>query len=275
MKFTKPIDEIEEMLPELSKEERRKLPKKWEKLGDVLVIKIPDELRGKEKTIARAYAKALKCREVLEDRGIYGKERKPKMLHLYGNGKTETVHMENGIKFKMDVSKVMFSSGNIDERQRMAHISNEKEVVVDLFAGIGYFSIPMAVYSSPRIYACEINPIAFNYLKENIKLNGIEDRVKPLLGNCNEVAPRKIADRVIMGYLDAKDFLPIGIQSLNGKGIIHYHEACPNKLLPKRLFRNLERAIDSFNKRAKILNYKKIKSYAPGVSHIVADVKIW
>jgi tRNA wybutosine-synthesizing protein 2 len=270
----KPIDEIMAILSnKLSKKEIKLIPTKWEKLGDVLIMKIPDAIRKKEKIISAAYAKVLRCRVVLEDCGIFGKERKPKMRHLYGDQNSETIHIENGIKFAMDPMKVMFSSGNMDERRRMAYISNANETVIDLFAGIGYFSIPMAFYSGPHIYACEINPTAFEYLKENISLNRLEDKITPLLGDCRRVAPKGIADRVIMGYLDAKNFLPTAIEALNGGGIIHYHEVCPN-VLPERPIANIKMAANQLNKRAKLLNYRKVKSYSPGVSHIVIDVKI-
>ena len=76
------------------------------------------------------------------------------------------------------------------------------EIVVDMFAGIGYFSIPMAVHSKPeKIVSIEINPESFNYLKENLRLNRVEDIISPVLGDCSTAAPEGIADRVIMGYM--------------------------------------------------------------------------
>jgi tRNA wybutosine-synthesizing protein 2 len=58
-------------------------------------------------------------------------------------------------------------------------------------------------------------------------------------------------------------------------GIIHYHEACPNELLPGRPCERIKMTAVEHRKKAAIINYKKIKSYAPGVTHVVVDAKIW
>ena len=254
------------------------VPRKWEKLGDVLILRFPDKLKAYKIKIAEVYADVLKCRSVLEDvGGIEGELRTPKFRFVYGDRNTETIHVENKIRFKLDPMKVMFSSGNKDERIRMANISNGSEVVVDMFAGIGYFSVPMAVYSRPKkIYAIEKNPTAFGYLKENIVLNHVTDIVEPILGDNREKTPKNVADRVIMGYLkDTYLYLPYAIESLKGnKGIIHYHEICPNELLPRRPVRRLREGAESYGREVEIIRIKKVKSYAPGVSHVVVDARL-
>ena len=275
--FLTPFKQIQGILKQvLPPQEISLLPKKWEKIGDVLILKMPQGLKEKEK-IAEIYASILNCRSVLEDAGgITGIKREPTMNLLFGDTDTETIHVENGIYFKLDVSKVMFSSGNIDERIRMASIGGPNEVVVDFFAGIGYFTLPMAVYRNPHIYACELNPVAYHYLLENLKLNNVEGRVKGLFGDCREVAPRGIADRVILGYLDAYNFLPDALQVLKKTGgTIHYHEACPNRFLPNRPLERIQEISQKFQKRATIVHYHKVKSYMPSVSHVVVDAHIW
>lgn len=275
----KPLQEIKENLSGVIPSHLSNLiPRKWEKVGDILILRISDELRVFSKELAGVYADVLGCRTVLEDLcGIIGEYREPNVQLLHGDPNTETVHVENGVKYKLDASKIMFSSGNIKERIHMAKISNKNEVVVDLFAGIGYFSLPIALYSEPRrVYACEKNPIAYDYLCQNIVLNGITNIVNPLQGDNRQVAPKGIADRVIMGYLqDTHIFLPTAIQTLKGEGgIIHYHEVCPDKLMPDRHIRYVKRAAEAENKEMVVLNQRKVKSYAPGVSHVVVDVRI-
>ncbi len=252
------------------------LPRKWELLGDVLLMKIPDELKGMKGEIAREYANELGAKTVLQDLGIEGTMREPNVEVLWGS-ETETVHKENGIRFKMDCARLMFSSGNVDERIRMATISDPEEVVVDMFAGIGFFSIPIAVHSHPkRIHALEINPVAHQYLSENIKLNGVEDIVDPALGDNRNFQGKGIADRVIMGYLDKTHlFLPKAFEILKKDGgVIHYHEKCPNEILDTRPPENLEREALKVGRDVNVKNTKIIKSYAPGVSHIVLDALV-
>ena len=268
-----PFEEVKKILKgKISNEDFEKLPRKWEKFGDVLVLKMHG-IKEKEK-VAKAYAEVLKCKTVLEDvEGIKGIERKPCFNFIYGND-AETIHVENGIKYKFDVSKIMFSSGNIDERIRMAKVASKNEIVVDMFAGIGYFTLPIAVYGKAKVYACEINPVAYEYLKENILLNNVANLVTPLLGDCRKVAPRGIADRVVMGYLDSIKFLPYAIEILKGEGIIHLHQKCKQEDFPYRLFEEVEKIAKEYGKEAEMIFYKKIKSYAPRIIHGVIDIKI-
>ena len=255
-----------------------KIPDKWKKTGEVLIIRLATDLNKYRQQMGEKYAKVLRCKTVLNDiGGISGTYRKPKVEVIYGSNNTETVHKENGIRYKLDPQKIMFSSGNMDERIRMANISNENETVVDLFAGIGYFALPIAVYCKPRkIFACEINPIAYDYLRQNIVLNDVTSAIEPLLGDNRTTAPKNIADRVIMGYIDdAHRFLPVAINCLrNNNGIIHYHDVCPNDSLPDRPLKKAEKVAMKYNRVVQVLKYRKIKSYAPNVSHVVFDMEI-
>jgi tRNA wybutosine-synthesizing protein 2 len=252
------------------------LPRKWELLGDVLILKIPNELESFKKEISQVYADELSAKTVLGDMGIEGDLRKPNVEFLWGD-KTETVHKENGVKFKLDCARVMFSSGNIDERIRMATIIEADEVVVDMFAGIGFFSIPMAVHSKPKkIYACELNPVAYRYLTENILLNDVEDIIVPVLGDNRNFEYYGLADRIVMGYLDdTHKFIPKALSNLktNG-GIIHYHEKCPNEILSTRPVERIKSEVQKKGLEMEVLASRTVKSYAPGVSHVVLDVKV-
>jgi len=269
-----PFREIKKRASEIIEGEEELLPKKWERFGDVLIIKFPEGMERK-KELAKIYADVLKCRTVLEDvGGITGIKRKPLVKYIYGDRNAETTHVENKIKFMFDASKIMFSSGNVDERIRMAYAGKEGEVVVDMFAGIGYFSIPIAFYSKTNVYACEINPVAYGYLKKNIELNNVKKNVTALYGDCREVAPRGVADRIIMGYFKSKNFLPHAMEILRGEGVIHYHTTCPKSSFPEEPFRDVARAAIDSGKRAEMIFHRKVKSYAPSIIHGVTDVKI-
>ena len=257
-------------------EKKQYLPKKWELLGDVLLMKIPPELEELKATIAEAYAGELGAKTVLRDLGIQGDLREPNVELLFGT-QTETTYKENGILFRLDCARLMFSSGNVDERIRMASIAGEGEVVVDMFAGIGFFSLPMALHSRPkRIYALELNPVAFQYLGQNIQLNHVEDIVNPVLGNNRDFECENIADRVVMGYLeDTHRYLPKALDILKDEGgVIHYHEKCPNEILETRPLERVRKEVEKKGKSMELIGMKNVKSYAPGVSHVVLDVKV-
>ncbi len=252
------------------------LPRKWELFGDVLILRIPDALNDYRYEIARVYADILGARTVLQDTGgIEGEYREPVVEFLLGDN-AETIHIENGIRFMFDASRIMFSSGNIDERVRMAYLPSRNETIVDMFAGIGYFSIPMAVHSRPRrIYACEKNPISYEYLKKNIGLNHVEDIVEPMLGDNRDVCPENTADRVIMGYVGKTHlFLDKAMKILKDEGALHYHETCPEELLPDRPVLRVKAAAESNGYKVIGTNLRKVKSYAPGVLHVVVDARL-
>ncbi len=272
-----PYQQIKKKLSlQLPKKAVLMLPKKWEKIGDVLLIKLSDDLSPYHARIAKTYAAVLNCRSVLLDlQDIKGAYREPHTRLIYGATCTETIHVENGVKYRLDPQKIMFSSGNKDERIRMASIAEPHEVIVDLFAGIGYFTLPIAVHSKPdTIYACELNPVAYNFLCENLTLNHVTDIVRPILGDNRTTAPHDTADRVIMGYLfDTYRFLPTAFDVIKRKaGVLHFHGVFPEKNIPDGPFKQIRTTADRYQRKLQLLCWHAIKSYAPGVSHYVFDI---
>jgi tRNA wybutosine-synthesizing protein 2 len=250
------------------------LPDRWEMHGDVLVLKLHDALLGDRGRIAKVYADVLRARTVLRDKvTIRGEERVPEMELLLGES-TEGIHCENGILYCLDAARIMFSSGNIEERMRMASIECEGETVVDMFAGIGYLSLPMAVHGRPRtIFACEIRELSYGYLVKNIALNHVGNIVMPVLGDNRDFDLPGKADRIIMGYLrDTYSFLPKALEMLRSGGMIHYHENYPNALLPDGPAERLRStAGEAWN--VEVIGQRVVKTFAPGVSHVVVDAR--
>jgi len=255
-----------------------RLPHKWEKIGTILTIKLPDELKQYQEIIGNVYREVLSCTTVLNDiGGISGMYREPVVKVISGSSKTETIHSENGIRFKVDPQRIMFSSGNMVERRRMATVSNCYETVVDLFAGIGYFTLPMAVHCKPKkIFACEINPVAYRYLCANVVLNQVTDIVEPRWGDNRNTAPKDCADRVILGYLQEPQlFLTVALDCLKDqRGVLHYHEVVPLESIPELPLKHIEIAAKSYHRSVELLKVNKIKSYAPRIHHVVLDVRI-
>lgn len=256
------------------------LPGGWQMIGDIAVISLHSDLYPERKQVGDAMLKLHPhCKSVYLDRGISGKLRRPKReLVVVRDGVDDpavTVHNENGCQFKLDVTKVMFSKGNLQERMKMSRLG-KGEVVVDMFAGIGYFTIPIAVHSHPdRIVAIEINPESYHYLVENIRLNGVDGIVEPVLGDCAEMTPVLSADRVIMGYVgNTCHYLKYGIKALKSGGILHYHDTVPVHLVPSRPTGQIRDEACKQGRLAEILDWHRIKKYSPGVWHVVVDARI-
>ena len=256
------------------------LPGGWQMIGDIVVISLHSDLYPERKQVGDAMLKLQShCKSVYLDRGISGKLRRPKReLVVVRDGVNDpavTIHNENGCRFRLDVTKVMFSKGNLQERMRMSRLG-KGEVVVDMFAGIGYFTIPIAVHSHPdKIIGIEINPESYHYLVENIRLNGVDGIVEPVLGDCAEMTPVLSADRVIMGYVgNTCHYLKYGIKALKSGGILHYHDTVPVHLVPSRPTGQIRDEACKQGRLAEILDWHRIKKYSPGVWHVVVDARI-
>ncbi|MEM3598444.1 MAG: class I SAM-dependent methyltransferase family protein [Candidatus Hadarchaeum sp.] len=260
----------------LTKKELELLPRRFKRIGHVAIINLPDELLNRSQEIALKIMELTGAKTVaLSEGGITGKFRVPRLRVIAGNPNTEVIHVENGCRFKMDVAKVMFSPGNVHERKRIADLVSPGEVVVDLFAGVGQFSIPIAVHAKPRrVHSIEMNQIAFGYLQENVRINKVGHIVRPIMGDCSAVAPKGVADRVIMGILHVTHrYLPLAMEVLKPEGgVIHYHETVPS---PLRFKRPVERIFQAAGGReVEIINRRVVKRYSPGVDHVVVDAKI-
>ena len=240
---------------------------KYKKIGDVLIL--DNNYQGGD---FEELSKKHHVKTIMKIDHIQGTKREPVYKVLYGS-ETETINKENGCLFKLDLSKVMWSKGNNNERLRIAKLVKDGETVIDMFAGIGYFSIPIGVHSNAgEVIAIEINPNSYHFLCENIKLNKLSN-VTPILGDCKDVTPKFKADRIIMGYVKTTHhYLNVAIDSLNEGGILHYHETVPEKLMNTR---PIERIIsEAGGHDVELLKINKVKKYSPGVWHVVIDALI-
>ncbi|MCE5295591.1 MAG: class I SAM-dependent methyltransferase family protein [Euryarchaeota archaeon] len=271
--FREPLPAIKKKL-QLPDELEELLPYKWEHLGDVVIIRLPKELEHEAGRIGEAYAKELNAKAVLNEVGVItGTHRRPDVHLIFGDD-TETVHREGPILYKLDPRKVMFSSGNIKEKNRMAALDCRGETVVDMFAGIGYFTLPIAKKArASKVIACEINPDSYHYLVENIELNELEDVVEPFLGDNMDLPGERFADRVIMGYFGTTEkFLPKALSLIRPGGIVHYHDVAGIEDCPGKLLRAIDNACEG--RKYEVVGIQEAKSFAPCKSHIVVDFKV-
>jgi tRNA wybutosine-synthesizing protein 2 len=265
-------------LDSLDEKELEELPRGYQIIGKILLIKLRPKLLRHRKAIGKVLLEMFPyIQTVCLSKEIKNVERKPKVEVIAGCKVTQTLHREHGCLFLLDVSKVMWSQGNKEERLRLTKLAKPKETVVDMFAGIGYFSIFVAKYCSPeKIYAIDINPKAVEYLRKNVWLNGVESRIEVLQGDCRKFAVllEETADRVIMGYLfKTEDFLPYALKISKNNAYIHLHRTARVGEVEK-----LEKKIVNIGRKKgfkiKVLRMKKVKSYAPKVFHVVFDLRV-
>ncbi|XP_074738562.1 tRNA wybutosine-synthesizing protein 2 homolog isoform X1 [Strix uralensis] len=124
-----------------SEELERDVPRAWQRHGD-LVLLSEDSFRAApwEKlgpALWEAVASALGAQRVARrGRVLPDGIRSPSVTLLLGqDGWVE--HVDNGIRYTFDVTKCMFSPGNITEKLRVASLPCSGEVLVDLYAASG------------------------------------------------------------------------------------------------------------------------------------------
>jgi len=212
--------------------ELRLLYKSYDIVGDIAVIRVPESLKQRGEIIAEAIMQTHKrVKAVWRQVGpVSGDFRLRKLEWVAGERKTETIHKEHGCLFKVDLEKCYFSPRLAYERTRIAQLVQAGEIVVNMFAGVGCYSIVIARHSeAKKIYSIDINQIAVRCMQENVKLNKVEERVVPVQGDAKKVVEeelRNVADRIIMPLPErAYEYLDCAIQSLKQTGgWIHYYD---------------------------------------------------
>lgn len=201
-------------------------------IGDIAVLKIPEPLEPKKHLIAEALLKAVRSVHTVlqQTTPVEGEYRLRGLEVLAGEPKFETTHREHGCLYKVDLRAAYFTPRLSAERLRVANQVREGEVVINMFAGVGPYSILIAKrVKEVKIYSIDSNPEAYRYMLENIRLNKVEHKVVPLLGDAAEIirsALQQKADRVIMPLPEkALHYLPDAYSALKGgRGVIHYYE---------------------------------------------------
>ncbi|TRZ09190.1 hypothetical protein HGM15179_017921 [Zosterops borbonicus] len=223
-----------------SEELERDVPHAWQRHGDLVLLSdysfkaAPWERLGSE--LWETVASALGARRVARrGRVMPDGMRTPSVTLLLGqHGWVE--HVDNGIRYTFDVTKCMFSPGNITEKLRVASLPCSGEVVVDLYAGIGYFTLPFLVHAGAAfVHACEWNSHAVEALHRTLVLNGVRDRCCIHSGDSRQLQLRDVADRVNLGLIpSSEEGWPVACRVLKKDmgGILHIHHNVETPLAP-------------------------------------------
>jgi tRNA (guanine37-N1)-methyltransferase len=259
------------------------LPQALDIIGDIAIIEIPQELKKHENLIGKAILKTHKnLKTVLAKAGaISGTYRTREYTFIAGDHKTKTIHKEFGCQYHVDVAKAYFSPRLSHEHERVASFVQTGETVADLFAGVGPFSVLIGKRNPKvQVYAVDLNPEAVELLKLNVRINRVENRVHPLLGDAREIAATKlkgVADRVIMnlpetaiGYIDA------ACHTMKSQGgIVHFYAFIRSPDSTENLKQRFSEEVKKNGRRVESFLYSKsIRETAPFESQIVLDAKI-
>jgi len=201
-------------------------------VGDLAVIRVPDRLASQKRHVAEAVVEAHRGVNAVfcQVGGVNGEFRLRELEWILGEKRIVTVHRESGCLFKVDLAKCYFSPRLSFERLRIARSSQPEEVVVNMFAGVGCFSILMAKLGRARkVFSVDVNSFAVDFMRENARLNRVSGRVVPILGDSMEVILARlqgVADRVVMPLPErAFEYLDFAVLALKpGGGWVHYYD---------------------------------------------------
>lgn len=204
-----------------------------------------------------------KPRGILWVKGCHGVERTPRTEVLAGTV-PEVVHRESGITYLLDPARIMFSMGNRGEKERIRGLVHQGERVADMYAGIGYFTLPVA-RAGAKVHAMEINALAFSYLERNIRMNGVGHLATAALGDCRGLLTGTY-DRIIMDHFSSMDRLPDAISHAGPGTILHVHTV-------GIAAEAIEYELNSLGVRASITTHK-VKKVSAHTWHYVQDVTV-
>lgn len=227
----RPRNVREALSKELDPSTARQVRRSFDVVGDIAIV-APDEFASlhRELLVKSILSVHPSVRLILAKVSpVSGRERVASYERWHGTGPTETTHKEHGCAYSLDVTKVFFTPRLSTERRRVASLVGPNEVVGDLFAGVGPFSVLIAkLQPTSNVKACDISPEAVSYLRRNIRLNGVSDRVRAYLGDAEQVAREHLSgtcDRVIMNLpKEAELYLSAATRSLKPSGgVIHLY----------------------------------------------------
>jgi tRNA (guanine37-N1)-methyltransferase len=223
----RPLKLIRKVLEEAQINEPERVSTGVDVVGDIAIVRLPQLSEVEKRRLARTLAKDVKNVKCVyeQEGGIEGEFRLRRLRHLAGEKRTLTVHKENGCVFRVDVARCYFSPRLSTERLAIARRVASKERVLNMFAGVGPFSIEIAKMAGARVISCEINGYACDLHEENDRLNKVQDRIRVVKGDAAELPLIKPKfDRVLMPHPSQADrFLPTALAMVRKRGVIHYY----------------------------------------------------
>ena len=266
------------------------VPSKWERLGDLALL--PHEWRTSEAwpavrdhpeaaSLWNAIAGALKVGALGIQAPVANDTFRSSQVEML-LGASTVEFTDHGMTYTFDAAKVMFSSGNVTERRRIGALDMDGEVVVDAYAGVGYYTFPILVHAgAAHVHACEINPASLDGLRAGAAANGLLDRLTVHEGD-NQASLtnlRGIADRCHLGLLPSSEpaWEPCLLALKPTGGVLHVHMNVEEENIDAwttatvNTFETLV-AQHGLNFSVRADHLERVKWFAPRVRHVVLDL---
>jgi len=265
----------------LSDNLKQDLPTSYDIIGDIILIKLPENLIKYKEEIGKSLLKINKnIKTVCLIQPVTGELRTRDVKVIAGEKRTKTTHKEYGLTFNVDVEKTYFSPRLATERKRVVSLIKPDEMVVDMFAGVAPFSIMIAKYSSSKmIYAIDKNEEAVKLARQNIIRNNVLDKIEVIHTDAKEIykifnQKNTKADRIIMNLpFSAYLFFTIALKITNNKSVIHLYDILNENKIQDRV-NNLRKTAEENGSNIVKLDIRKIKTYSPREFYIGLDITV-
>ena len=264
----------------LSEKESEEIFSAFDQIGDIIIVRIPDLLLGKKEIIGKTLLEQIKNANTVfcQSSPVEGDFRIRDLEFLAGENKTQTEYKEFGCRFLVDVEKVFFSPRLSTERNRIADLVKDGETIINMFGGIGMFSIMAAKKKKCTVYNIDINPDAAKLCEKNISLNKLAGSIISLHGDATQIINEKLkgnGDRVLMLLPERSDeFLDSAISAAKKNGIIHYysHIHADKKTLAPKL--SEKHFLEITPVKSEILYSRIVRAVGPRYYQTVVDARI-
>lgn len=258
------------------------LPKSMDIVGSIAIVDISPELEAWKHPVGNAILQVNRNVEtVLAKAGhIQGKHRLRRFEVIAGTGKTEVVHREYGCTYQLDPTEVYFTPRLSEERRRVAEQVREGETIVDMFASVGPFAIQIAkTCENVTVYAVDVNEKAYYFLQRNVRANGVEKRVIPVLGDVRGLVERfeGVSDRVILDLPEkSSEFIDVACRLLKpGGGRMHYYCFQSEPSVLEKAEEGLRGNVAEANRILQDVEYKqRLRQIAPRRWQVVLDATV-
>ncbi len=250
-------------------------------IGDIAILEVPKELKGKEKAAAAKIMLQQKSVKAVYKKvgGHEGKLRIQKLKHICGEKRTVTIHKENQVSLKLDIAKTYFSPRQATERKRVFLQIRKPETVLVMFSGVGPFTAEIAKNTPAKaVYGVELNKTAHKYALENAKLNKAEAKTTFLCGDVRKIVPKLKPkfDRIIMPLpKGAESFLGVAFAAAKKDAIIHFYDFEKEEDIPSKAVEKVKKAAVAAKKKITIQSVVKCGQLAPWAYRVCVDFRVF
>jgi tRNA (guanine37-N1)-methyltransferase len=264
----------------LSEEESLELFSAFDQIGEIIIVRIPDSLLPKKKMIGETLLENVHPAKSVfyQATPVEGDFRTRNLEILAGEDNTETEYKEYGCRFKVDVEKAFFSPRLSTERDRIAQMVQDGETMINMFGGVGMFSIIAAKKKKCTVYNIDLNPYAVKLCEENIKLNKLAGQVISIQGDASQIVKEQLqdrGDRTLMLLPERSDeFLDSAIGATKSGGVIHYYSHQHADKRQDAVEVSKQHYLQVTPVKSDILGGRMVRAVGPRYYQTVVDVRI-